>query len=131
MKNLVMGSASGFDWKTLEPFVTSFARHVKTAELVLFVKNISDFTLERIKRCGGRVKFEPFEHTNFIGIERFKNFKRYIDAHGDEYDQIFITDTRDVIFQGDIFEHLPPPHEDKARHFPFLQPKFHSGEVYR
>jgi len=107
MKNLVVGSASGFDWNALEPFVTSFARYVKTAELVLFVKDISDFTLDRIKRCGGeRIKFEPFEHTNFIGIERFKNFKRYIDAHGDEYGQIFITDTRDVIFQDDIFEHF-------------------------
>lgn len=107
MKNLVVGSASGFDWNALEPFVTSFARYVKTAELVLFVKDISDFTLDRIKRCGGeRIKFEPFEHTNFIGIERFKNFKRYIDAHGDEYKQIFITDTRDVIFQDDIFEHF-------------------------
>ncbi len=107
MKNLVMGSASGFDWHTLEPFVKSFVRYVKTAELVLFVKNISDFTYDRIKRCGReRIKFEPFEHTNFIGIERFKNFKRYLDTHGDEYKQIFITDTRDVIFQGDIFEHF-------------------------
>ena len=37
-KNLVMGAASGFDWNTLEPFVTSFVRHVKSAELVLSLK---------------------------------------------------------------------------------------------
>ena len=107
-KNLVMGSGSGFDWNIFEPFVTSFVRHAKNTELVLFVKDLSAFTTDRIKRCGGgaSIRLEPFEHTNYIGIERFKNFKRYMDAHGDEYEQILITDTRDVIFQGDIFEHF-------------------------
>ena len=107
MKNLVIGSAGGFDWVTLEPFVTSFAKHVKNADLVLFLNDISDFTLEHLKNCGKEsLKIEPLFYTNlnFLGIERYENFKRYIDAHGDEYAQIFITDTRDVIFQGDIFD---------------------------
>ena len=102
-----MGTASGFDWYTLEPFVTSFVRHVKSAELVLFLKDISDFTLDRLKNCGkGALKIEPFEYREMhnIGIDRFENFKRYVDAHGDNYEQIFITDTRDVIFQGDVFD---------------------------
>ncbi len=106
-KNLVMGSASGYDWDTLEPFITSFVMNVKNAELVLFLKDVSDFTIDRLKRCGkDALKIEPFEHRELknIGIDRFKNFKRYIDLHGDEYEQIFITDTRDVIFQKDIFE---------------------------
>ena len=106
-KNLVMGTASGFDWDTLEPFVTSFVMNVKSAELVLFLKDVSDFTLDRLKRCGkGALKIEPFEYReiNNIGIDRFKNFKRYVDLHGDDYEQIFITDTRDVIFQKDVFE---------------------------
>lgn len=104
MKNLVMGTASGFDWSTLEPFVTSFARYAQNTELVLFLKNISDFTLDRIQRCAkGALKIEPFEYTTLDGVVRFRNFKRYLDAHGDEYEQIFITDTRDVIFQNDIF----------------------------
>ncbi len=106
-KNLVMGTAGGFDWDTLEPFVTSFVMNVKSAELVLFLKDISDFTLDRLKRCGkGALKIEPFEYREIknIGIDRFKNFKRYVDLHGDDYEQIFITDTRDVIFQKDIFE---------------------------
>ena len=107
MKNLVMGTASGFDWSTLNPFVTSFVKYTKNAELVLFLKDISDFTLDRLQRCAkGTLKIEPFEYTTLDGVVRFKNFKRYIDAHGDEYSQIFITDTRDVIFQGDIFEHF-------------------------
>ena len=85
MKNLVMGSASGFDWVTLEPFITSFAKHVKNADLVLFLNDISDFTLEHLKNCGKEsLKIEPLFYTNlnFLGIERYENFKRYIDAHG-------------------------------------------------
>ena len=38
MKNLVMGSAGGFDWVTLEPFITSFAKHVKRFHARTFEK---------------------------------------------------------------------------------------------
>ena len=48
-----MGTASGYDWNTLEPFVTSAVKNCPSAEIVLFVNDISDFTLDRIKRCGG------------------------------------------------------------------------------
>ena len=44
MKNLIMGSASGYDWYALEPFVTSCKRNCPNAQLVLFVDDISDFT---------------------------------------------------------------------------------------
>ena len=60
-----------------------------------------------MKHCGkDALKIEPFEYRDMrtIGIDRFENFKRYVDAHGDNYEQIFITDTRDVIFQGDMFD---------------------------
>ena len=48
-----MGSASGYDWCTLEPFVRSFAKHCPNAELVLFVNDISDFTRRCILETGG------------------------------------------------------------------------------
>ena len=53
MKNLVMGAATGYDWYKLEPFVTSFKRYNKNADLVLFVDNISDFTRDALTRGGG------------------------------------------------------------------------------
>lgn len=34
---------------------------------------------------------------------RFKIYSDYLETHGDDYAQVFISDTRDVIFQGDIF----------------------------
>ena len=48
MKNLVLGVATGYDWYKLEPFVNSFKRYVKNADLVLFVDNISDFTRDAL-----------------------------------------------------------------------------------
>lgn len=102
-KNLVMGSASGYDWTTLEPFVTSFVRNCPSAELVLFVNDISNFTRDRLTSCGG-VKLEPFKIFTIPISDRWNNFLDYLEAHGDEYEQVLITDTRDMIFQGDVFE---------------------------
>ena len=102
-KNLVMGSASGYDWTMLEPFVTSFVRNCPSAELVLFVNDLSDFTRDRLISCGG-VKLEPFKVIRLPVNDRWNNFLDYLEAHGDEYEQVFITDTRDVIFQSDVFE---------------------------
>lgn len=65
-KNLVMGSGSGFDWNIFEPFVTSFVKYAKNTELVLFVKDLSDFTTDRIKRSGGQVLNLSLSSTRII-----------------------------------------------------------------
>ena len=54
MKNLVMGVATNYSWYDLEPFVISFKRYCKDADIVLFVDNISDFTRDALTRGGGR-----------------------------------------------------------------------------
>lgn len=107
MKNLVMGTGKGYSWYNLEPFVRSFLKNVPNADLVLFVDEISDFTRHCFKTFGeGRVKIEPFPEyakncrPNNI---RWKIFRDYAKIHGAKYKQIFTSDTRDVIFQGDIF----------------------------
>ena len=51
-KNLIMGAATHYDWNILEPFVTSFIKNCPSAELVLFVDDISDFTREQLIRGG-------------------------------------------------------------------------------
>ena len=51
MKNLIMGTASGYDWNTLEPFVTSAVKNCPSAEIVLFVNDISDFTRAKLIQC--------------------------------------------------------------------------------
>lgn len=103
-KNLVMGVAKGYSWDMLEPFVASFEKNCRSAELVLFVDDISDFTRDRMFQAG--VWQQNFLDEMKGGIPnntRWKIFSDFIETHGDAYEQIFITDTRDVIFQSDIF----------------------------
>ena len=111
MKNLVLGVAKGYGWDMLEPFVTSFSKNCRSAELILFVDDISAFTRERLIQSG--VLLKPFPDEMKRGIPnntRWKIFSDFLETHGDAYEQIFITDTRDVIFQVDVFaafENLP------------------------
>lgn len=105
MKNLVMGVATGYDWYKLEPFVTSFNRYAKNTDLVLFVDNISDFTRAKLTREGVALLPVPAELKNIIVVNaRWAMYKKFLDEHGENYSQVFMTDVRDVIFQGDVFE---------------------------
>lgn len=104
-KNLVMGAAKGYGWDILEPFVISFIKNCSSAELILFVDDISDFTRGRLIQAG--VSLKPYPNDLKQGVPnntRWKIFSDFLKVHGDTYEQIFITDTRDVIFQADVFE---------------------------
>lgn len=104
MKNLVMGAAKGYGWDVLEPFVTSFKRHCPNAELVLFVDDISAFTRDKLNCAGVELEDFPAELSGGVPNNvRWKIFADYLDAHGDAYEQVMTADTRDVIFQGDVF----------------------------
>lgn len=113
MKNLVIGFAKGYNWYILEPFVRSFIKNVPNADMVLFMENYSDFTryqLEQVKDkpAGGKIIIEPVPdelHEVFPANSRWKFTADYIERHGENYGQIFISDTRDVIFQSDLFEY--------------------------
>ena len=105
MKNLVLGVATGYDWYKLEPFVNSFKRYVKNADLVLFVDNISDFTRDALIQ--NNVELLPILDEfkdKLIASARWEIYKNFLDERGKNYQQVFLTDTRDVIFQGDVFE---------------------------
>lgn len=104
-KNLVMCIATHYDWNALEPFVTSFNRNCPSADLVLFVDDISEFTRNMLIRGGVSLFDIPAEYKNVLVIHtRWKMYCDFLETHGDNYAQVFFTDVRDVIFQGDVFE---------------------------
>lgn len=102
MKNLILGAAKGYDWDILEPFVASCRKNCPNAELVLFVDDISDFTRDKLIRSGAKLEIFPDDLNGVANNTRWKIFADFL-SKSDDYEQIFITDTRDVIFQGDIF----------------------------
>lgn len=111
-KNLVLGSGRGFSWYVWEPFVRSFVRYFQNTDLVLFVEDLSDFTRYQLETVGKEIKGGELKLVSFPeelksrhpANARWKMFSDYVNAQFSEYVQIFISDTRDLFFQGNIFE---------------------------
>ena len=105
-KNLVVGVAKGYGWDILEPFVISFVKNCPSADLILFVDDISEFTRERLQRCERVILVDiPATYKEILIIHsRWKMCADFLERFGANYEQIFFSDTRDVIFQGDVFE---------------------------
>ena len=104
MKNLVLSITSNYDWYKLEPFIKSFKKYVKNADLVIFAADISEVTRATLQRGG--VEIVPYTLNKFaeLGYLRWTEAKKFLDERGDNYRQVFLTDLRDVVFQGDVFE---------------------------
>ena len=103
MKNLVIGAAQICgDWNSLEPFVTSCKKNCSNADLVLYLDNSSRFTENKLKLCGVKVRQIPQKFRDDVINKRWIMFKDFLTTHT-EYEIIFATDVRDVVFQGDIF----------------------------
>ena len=102
MKNLVLGAAKGYGWDILEPFVTSCKMNCPDAQIVLIVGDNSDFTRDKLIRAG--VRLENFPDVEGIpNNTRWKIILDFLERYGNDYETIFVTDTRDVLFQGNLF----------------------------
>ena len=126
MRNLIMGVAKGYGWDILEPFVTSAVKNCPSAEIVLFVDDISAFTREKLQSCERVICVDiPAYYKNVLIIHsRWKICADFLEQFGANYAQVFISDTRDVIFQGDIFRSF----ENYPNYFGYATEKLHIGE---
>lgn len=112
MKNLVLGLAKGYNWYILEPFIRSFVKNFSNADMVLFMDDYSEFTAYQLEQVirefqGGKIIIEPVPEVlkvRFPANSRWKVFADYLEMYGENYEQIFLSDTRDVIFQSDVFK---------------------------
>jgi hypothetical protein len=110
--------ASGFELEYLKVFLLSAKEHMPqtaTYDIVLFIKNsetdnlvLSSFakTIKNVvivnygdADLGGHTGWHP-------SSTRWVLFYNYLVAHANDYNLIFLTDTRDLAFQGDLFEAL-------------------------
>lgn len=111
-KNLVLALAKGYNWYVLEPFMRSFIKNVPNSDMVLFVGDMSPFTLNMLEEVGreftgGELKLLSFDSDLYPGHPantRWLAFLDFLKEHGAEYSQVFCPDTRDVFFQADIFK---------------------------
>ena len=105
-KNLVMAAARGYNFYELEPFLQSFKKNCTSADCVLFVDELSDFTADRIKNFAENIFVEKIPDNlkeKLIIDSRWTMYKNFLEKNP-SYEKIFLTDIADVIFQADIFE---------------------------
>jgi tetratricopeptide (TPR) repeat protein len=110
-RNLVMGLAAGYCRAQVEPFVCSLRRSGYAGDIVLFVTK-PDEDLKALFRQY-RVTCEPWKGVSppfDMMLGRFFHYYEFLaqlDAAGQSYDFVLISDVRDVFFQRDPF--LPEP----------------------
>ena len=105
-KNLILGSVVSLKWEAVQPFFKSFeAVGFENCDCIIFASKLSENTIKNIESCGAIVKNIPFEFSNLnINKIRWKMYLEYINENLDKYNLILSTDTRDAIFQQDIFQ---------------------------
>lgn len=107
-KNLVIGTATKLTEHDIENFIKSFRKHNTQADIALI---ILPQQIPELKNFFKKYNVKPliFESrklakTTIINT-RYIKYLDYITENQDDYNQILISDTIDVIFQEDIFKH--------------------------
>ena len=106
MKNLILGSVSKLSFSKIELFFLSRAKNCADNDCVIFVHDVSDIVRNRLE-CLGVILIDVdkvLDVSEHIKESRWLLFEKYLRDHKDEYEQVFICDIRDVIFERDIFE---------------------------
>lgn len=103
MKNLVMGLAAHYDTDALRNFVLSFRRHM-ACDILLFTQELHEETLAWLKD-NDVLTIALSQEALVPHNSRFLAFRAFL-ARNTDYGHVFLTDVRDVIAQGDIFERL-------------------------
>ena len=105
-KNLLIGSITNYLWEDVAPFFKSFERAgFENCDCVMFVANMSDKTIEKIKSCGVIVQKIPEKFQGQCIIDyRWELYIDFLRDKREDYAMIFTADVRDTIFQADVFK---------------------------
>ena len=105
-KNLIISTISNYKWKDMAIFFKSYEKAgFKNCDFVVFVSNINGQTLNKIKSCGIIIHPIPEEYKKVpILNSRWKIYEDFIKNNLNKYNQVLICDTRDVLFQKDLFK---------------------------
>ena len=109
-KHLLISVINNYEWDDLIPFFNSYKlAKFENCECVMFTENVPDSTLEKMRNFGITVSPVPerFNGCRANGF-RWELYRDYIADNMENYDMIFTADTRDLIFQDDVFKHCNP-----------------------
>jgi hypothetical protein len=103
-KNLVLSYASGpmVLKPDFEVFVNSF-RNIRNADLVFITHEMDQSARQKLSDNGAIVVDVVAGENYYIYRDRHKHFYDYLCKHGYQYENVLISDSRDVVFQDDPF----------------------------
>jgi hypothetical protein len=104
-KNLIMGYWSRLPFKALEKFIASLRNTGFRGDVCIFVENVTQETIADLQAHDVIVEHAALSGRSYMTAlsSRFFNYLDFLARRGDEYDNVMLTDLRDVVFQSDPF----------------------------
>ena len=107
-KNLVMTTLINYEYDIHYRFIGTLFDNVKNVKLVVFITKNDEKHINRIKNTYPNYNIETMQidmkDIHIVNL-RFKLYYNYLVKNENIYDLIFLCDSRDLIFQKDIFTH--------------------------
>ena len=113
----------GYDYPFVEPFIKSLKKTGYTGDLVIFTSDTTSKTTKRFLKKNGailicfstaypfveqyREAFKNIVPAVTINNYRFILYLQFLTENGNKYQNVMLTDIRDVIFQDEPFSKLP------------------------
>ena len=106
-KNVILGIISKYTWKRVAPFFKSLLKaKLKNCDIVMFVRDVSKLLINNLKNIGVNVHIIPEKYKNISTINcRWKMYIDFLKNKKNVYNLVFSADTRDTIFQKDVFNY--------------------------
>lgn len=103
--NLVMTLCMNYCYEIFERFVGSLLDNVNT-DLIIFISKSDIVHCEKLKEKYENLNYKVVDNKNEHVVNyRFKMYYDYLKECDIKYEYIFLCDSRDVLFQKDIFTH--------------------------
>ncbi len=104
-KNLIMGLFSAMTFDQVEKFLGSLRRTAFHGDVCAFVDAVTPATIDTLLAHGIRVeRARPSAQPHLpLLSSRFFDYLEFLACHGDGYDNVMLSDLRDVVFQSDPF----------------------------
>ena len=114
-KNIILGIIENYNWDIVSPFFESIIKvNFTNCDIVMFVRNVSEKLKNKLKNISIIIYKIPEKYKNIPAINcRWKMYIEFLKNKQNEYNIVFSTDVRDVIFQKDVFQYY-------KNHEPFL-----------
>lgn len=108
-KNLVLGTSVNFNVHQLKNFIMSFREVNQTDDCIFFIDPVNKELYSEFFKQYNIITYSfnldkfvdtPVHNTRYIAYRHFL-------ANNDQYQNIFLADTKDVVFQTNVFDNLP------------------------